>query len=240
MRKACYGSLVLLRFDDLKQGEGLNNHVDPETLFRELGADVRAACTSHSQYSAYKFALYGLHASEVSARKAIQQWSMIVPWAGEATEVWKGVLKPFRHFGDANFLGQVGSCYETEGETPPPQAPILIVTSVGWDSTDGEAGDRIKRFGEGVGAVRVGMTGMPGLHSQQSFSFPGGFVHDGITVTMWHDLSSAMAFAYGPGFHRSQVKIQREGPYGDRTSFTRFLVTESSGTWHGSNLYVGS
>jgi hypothetical protein len=60
-----------------------------------------------------------------------------------------------------------------------------------------------------------------------------------LTVTFWKDVASAMAFAYGPGFHRNQVKSHREEPDGDRTSFTRFTALHSEGEWHGCNPVSG-
>lgn len=237
MSKATHASLVLARFEEQREMGGVHNTNREGTLFLNVGADMRAAATNWQNLSAFKFAMYGLHESEEAARKAVQDRHQIVPWLDGAMEVWAAVLKPFRHFGEANFLDREnpGACFDVTDSPPGDGSPIVIVTSVGWERTDEEAMERIKRFGEGVTAVRVGMTGLPGLHSQQTFSFPGGLVDDGITVTFWRSLRAAMDFAYGPGMHRGQVKIQRSEPYGDRTSFTRFIVVEQEGTWHGSD-----
>lgn len=209
-------------------------------MTRRFLHDGWAANTTAGSQAAYKFAVYGLHSDEASAKRAVAERFRIAPWLAGSSEVFAAVLTPFRHFGEANFLGEPGPCFDVTASPPSPDTPIVIVTSVGWRTFDDESMTRIKRFSEGVSAVRIGMTGMPGLQSQQSFSFPGGLVHDGVTVTLWHNVASAMAFAYGPGFHRSQVKEQREVPYGDRTSFTRFAVVSSEGTWHGTNLFEPS
>lgn len=208
---------------------------DDKALFLAVGADVRASGAKAGEMEAFKFVLFGMHATEKGARLAVERHLDHAPWFAEAVETWSGVLRPFRHFGGANFLdrAQPGPCYECDAAKPQDSQPLVIMTSVGWEIHEGMDWDRIKRFSDGVAAVRIGMTAVPGLHSQQSFSFPGMLEIDGVTVTFWKDLASAMGFAYGPGLHRSKVKHQRETPDGDRTSFTRFTVVESRGTWHG-------
>jgi hypothetical protein len=56
---------------------------------------------------------------------------------------------------------------------------------------------------------------------------------DPITVTFWHDEASIRAFAYGQGSHRRQLDRHRAEGLADRTSFTRFRMLSSSGTWYG-------
>ena len=75
------------------------------------------------------------------------------------------------------------------------------------------------------------MTGMPGLHSQQTFTPDDA---DGFTVTLWKDFAAVREFAYGPGIHKDQLLRQKAGGFADRTSFTRCVVEQSQGTWHGS------
>lgn len=211
-------------------------------LFIGAAADVRAAASDAKAQRAFKFAILGLHNSAESAYQSHTDRALHAPWIAEAHEVWSGVLRPFRHFGEANFVDpqNPGPQYTDLASAPPEDTPIVILTSVGWNIAEGYDWDRITRFSEGVAAVRIGMSGVPGLHSQQTFSFPGGLVLDGVTVTFWRNLAAAMAFAYGPGYHRMQVKAQREENLGDRTSFTRFQVLASEGLWHGTNPLITS
>jgi len=233
MPLATHASLVLARFDDPRETGPIQPH--PAALFQAAGADVRAGNSTAAAQRAFKFVIYGLHECEADACDAVANRLTVAPWLHEAAEVWTGVLQPFRHYGEANFLSQSepGPIYEVTQSPPAEDTPIVILTSVGWSTFDDM--ERIKRFSDGVAAVRIGMTGLSGLHSQQTFSFPGGLVHDGLTVTFWKNLASAMAFAYGSGFHRNQVKSHREAPDCDRTSFTRFTVLHSEGVWHGSD-----
>lgn len=241
MPLATHASLVLARFAELRETGPVLAPTSPDTLFLKAAADIRAANSTSKDQRGFKFVVYGLHSSEEAAREAVDQRLAITPWIQDAMEVWAGVVSPFRHFGEANFLDRAapGPLYQVTDSPPEEGKPIVICTTVGWNSTDAVAMERIKRFGENVAAVRIGMTGLLGLHSQQSFTFPDGLADDGLTVTFWKDVASAMAFAYGPGHHRGQVKTQRETPDGDRTSFTRFTALHSEGEWHGCNPVGG-
>ena len=93
--------------------------------------------------------------------------------------------------------------------------------------------NRVREFGAGVLAVRASMTGVAGLRSQQSFFFPRVLECDPLTLTFWRDEASIRAFAYGQGSHRRQLDRHRAEGLADRTSFTRFRVVGSAGTWYG-------
>lgn len=237
MPHATHASLTLARFESPRTTGPVETMDGEGVLFLGAAADVRAALSDAKSQQAFSFAMLGLHDSESSARRTMAAHEEHAPWMSDAVDVWSAVMQPFRHFGEANFIDPAspGPLYGQLAATPPDDKPIVIMTSVGWNASNGLDWERIQRFSDAVAAVRIGMTGMKGLHSQQSFSFPGGLVWDGITVTFWRNLAAAMAFAYGPGFHRSQVKAQREENLGDRTSFTRFSVLDSKGTWYGCN-----
>lgn len=231
MRLATHASITLARFDDLTEVGPIGAYVHSETCFLQAGADVRSASSDPRSSAAFVHLLLGLHSSEGAARDAVSRRLAAAPWLETARESWSAVLLPFRHFGEANLLGTAGPVFEVGASTPPEGTPILIMTSAGWDSAEGEALERIIRFSDNVSAVRIGLGGQPGLLAQHSFGFPGGLATDGVTITLWQNLASAMAFAYGPGLHRAQVKVQREELYGDRTSFTRFTLVHSEGAW---------
>jgi hypothetical protein len=144
------------------------------------------------------------------------------------------VLRPFRHMGECNYLNQAtpGPLFGTPEAPPDPSEPIAIITTAGWKLGDSLDMARVREFSNGVGAVRMSMTGTDGLHSQESFFFPGALQHDAITVTLWRDAAAARAFAYGPGVHKMQLTRQREQNLADRTSFTRCRIGRAKGTWH--------
>ena len=237
MKKASFASIILVRFDEMRKGGPVPESVQGGVLFRNVAADVRAAATDQLSETAFKFVVYGLHESIESARQAIDDRLNDMTWLGEAKETWCAVLAPFRQHGEANFLNpeEPGCLFETLQQEPPAGSPIVVVTTAGFNPGPELDMKRVREFGSNVSSVRISMTGVPGLHSQQTFTFPGQFTHDGVTVTLWRDFASMRDFAYGPGLHRSQVKRQRDNEFGARTSFTRFAVLHSEGTWHGTD-----
>src|SRR5688572_5996218 len=110
---------------------------------------------------------------------------------------------------------------------------VVALTTSGWNVGEDLDMNRVREFGAGVLAVRASMTGVPGLRSQQSFFFPGVLECDPVTLTFWRDEASIRAFAYGQGSHRRQLDRHRTEGLADRTSFTRFQVLSSAGTWYG-------
>ena len=119
--------------------------------------------------------------------------------------------------------------------TDVPDSAVVALTTVGWNLGAGLDMNRVREFGAGVLAVRASMTGVPGFRSQQSFFFPGVLECDPCTVTFWSDAPSIRAFAYGQGSHRRQLDRHRSDALADRTSFTRFRVVSSTGTWYGED-----
>lgn len=232
MHRATHASLTLARFDSATSVELTHRPSNPETLFYQLACDTRSANTTAISNTAFVLALYGLHISEAAACEALDLPS---PFAG-ALEQFSAVLLPVRHFGECNFLNQSnpGQIFDVGGNSQEPDEAMLVVTSAGWNENPDM--ERVQTFGSGVAAVRMGMTGVQGLHSQQTFFLPGGIsTWDGITVTLWKNFESMRNFAYGPGLHRDLVKSHREAPNADRTSFTRFKYLHARGTWRGSD-----
>jgi len=235
MTRATHLSMFLARFDEMRIAAPLSSGLPSGVMFRAVGADTRAAASEPASQQAYRFLVLALHADEASAHASIESRGTIVPWLAEAAEAWSAVLRPFRHMGECNYLDQAspGPLFASLGAQPDPAEPIVIITTAGW--TIGEALDmtRVREFSAGVLGVRASMTGVDGLHSQQSFFFPGVLQHDAVTVTLWRDSAAARAFAYGPGVHKAQMQRQREQNLADRTSFTRCTIVRSEGTWHG-------
>ena len=232
MKKATHVSLVLARFDSMQETGPVAAHSYLQLL---AGADVRSAATDPKSQRSFRFVVFGLHEGLASAEDALDRRGELTPWIGDATETWAGVFAPFRHFGEANFLDREtpGPLYETLVPEPPAGTPMAVMTSAGWSPNPDYDMERIMDFGAGVTGIRVGMTAVPGLHSQQTFAFPGGLEFDGITLTFWQEFAAMRDFAYGPGLHREMLRRQREETLADRSSFSRLIALRSEGTWHG-------
>jgi hypothetical protein len=240
LNRASHLSMVLARFDDMRSAGPVSADDPSRVLFRGVGADTRAAATEPGSGHAFRFTVLSLHVDEASAHESVENRLTIAPWIAQADEVWAAVLLPFRHMGECNYIDQMrpGPLFTPSGAQPAPAEPIAIVTTSGWTLGPELDMARVGAFSSGVLGVRASMTAIDGLHSQQSFFFPGAIKYDPMTVTLWRDSASARAFAYGPGVHKAQMQRQREQNLADRTSFTRCRVVRSEGTWHGRDPFA--
>jgi hypothetical protein len=240
MKRATTISLQLASFDTLRMPGSSNVENIDGLLFFKVGADTRAAVTTPSSHQAFRFLLLGIHEDEASAYHFLDHAIELSPWLSEATERWAAILQPFHHKGEANYLepSQPGKLFETLCESPGLNTPIVVLTTSGWIVGDTLDMNRVKEFSEGVLGVRASMTGVDGLHSQQSFFFPGVLTYDPITVALWRDAVAVGKFAYGAGAHKMQLEKQKAQNLADRTSFTRCKIIRSEGTWHGSNPHA--
>jgi hypothetical protein len=234
MPKAAIASVQLARFDRLREPGPASDGCASGTVFCNVAADTRAAGTDPVSNQAFAFLILGLHVDPPSAQRFLTDRAA---WLDDAEEVWSGVLEPFRHHGSANYLNRAepGLLFESMMPAVLADGPVVALTTSGWNLGDGLDMNRVREFGAGVLAVRASMTGVSGLRSQQSFFFPGVLEFDPITVTFWDDEASIRAFAYGQGSHRRQLDRHRSEGLADRTSFTRFRVLSSAGTWYGVN-----
>ena len=237
MAKAAIASMQLARFERLREPGSMPDVGAPGTVFCNVAADTRAAGTDPASQQAFTFLILGLHEDAASARRFV---AARAAWLDEAQEVWSGILAPFRHHGSANYLDRTNPGLLFESMTPAGLAdhPVVALTTAGWNVVESLDMNRVREFGAGVLAVRASMTGVPGLRSQQSFFFPRLLECDPATLTFWNDEASIRAFAYGQGSHRRQLDRHRNDGLADRTSFTRFRVLSSAGTWYGEDPAV--
>ena len=232
MATAAIASVQLVRFDRLRDAGESHDGGAPRTLFCNVAADTRAAGTEPASQQAFTFLILGLHEDRASAERFVSDRAA---WVDDAQEVWSGILEPFRHHGAANYLDRTnpGLLFGSMMPADVVGGPVVALTTSGWNVGEGLDLNRVREFGAGVLAVRASMTGVTGLLSQQSFFFPGVLAFDPITVSFWRDEASIRAFAYGQGSHRRQLERHRAEGLADRTSFTRFRVLRSAGTWYG-------
>ena len=197
-----------------------------------IGADEGRHGSEFASQLATEFIAVGTHATESSARECA---ASSVPQFADAVETWSAVLEPIRSHGDCNWVDGghfAGAGTRTDG-------PMAVMTSVGWDTGPGFEVERALSFGQATGRVRASMWADPvdGLTSHQAFIFPGLLVHDGITFTTWEQESAAVAFAYRPGAHKTEMDAFRLDETADRTSFTRLRPLVAHGTWHGADPF---
>jgi hypothetical protein len=234
MTTASFVSLHLARFDQLRTAGPVAPGDRPGLLFCDVGADCRAAGTDPASREAFTFLVVGLHDSKESADSLVEEVATVAPWFVDAVERWSGVLAPFRTKGESNLIHPTApAClFDSLVAAPARGAPVVVFTTAGWNR-DGLDMARVQDFGTGVAAVRISMTAVPGLRSQQTFFFPGIIALDPPTLSFWDDEASLVAWAHRQATHKRQMDRYRTTGNADRASFTRLTALRSNGTWYG-------
>lgn len=237
MKRATTISVQLISFDTLQTPGESNVENCKGLLFYNVGADTRAAAMLPASHQAFKFLILGFHENESSANYFIDNNKTIFPWLDESNEIWRAVLQPYHHKGEANYLDpkNPAKLFDELVKSPGSNAPVVVLTTAGFVTGESLDMNRVMKFSEGTGAVRVSMTALDGLHSQQSFVFPGVLTNDFMSVTLWRDSASVGKFAYGSSIHKMLIEKQHTQNMADRTSFTRCKIIRSDGTWHGTD-----
>ena len=236
MTTAAFVSLNLARFDRLRAAGPADPGERPGLLFCEVGADCRAAGTDPASRETFTFLVVGLHDSEESAGRLVEDVTTVSPWFADAAERWSGVLAPFRTTGESNLVHPMAPArlFDPLVAAPARGAPVVVFTTAGWNR-DGLDMARVQDFGTGVAAVRISMTAVPGLRSQQTFFFPGIIAIDPPTLTFWDNEASLVAWAHRQATHKRQMDRYRATGNADRASFTRLTAIRGSGTWYGAD-----
>ena len=234
MTTASFASLHLARFDQVRAAGPADPGERPGLLFCEVGADCRAAGTDPASREAFTFLVVGLHDGQESADRLVEEITTVAPWFAEAVERWSGVLAPFRTTGESNLIHPMAPArlFDPLVAAPARGAPVVVFTTAGWNR-DGLDMARVQDFGTGVAAVRISMTAVPGLRSQQTFFLPGIIALDPPTLTFWDDEASLVTWAHRQATHKRQMDRYRTTRNADRASFTRLTALRSSGTWYG-------
>lgn len=234
MTTASIISLHLARFDQLRPAGSADPGDRPGLLFCEVGADCRAAGTDPASREAFTFLVVGLHDRRESADCLVEDVTTVAPWFADAAERWSGVLAPFRTKGESNLIHPTAPTrlFDPLVAAPGRDEPVVVFTTAGW-SPDGLDMSRVQDFGTGVAAVRISMTAVAGLRSQQTFFFPGIIALDPPTLTFWDDEASLAAWAHRQATHKRQMERYRATGNADRASFTRLTALSGSGTWYG-------
>jgi len=240
MARCSFVTVELARFSDLKSMEGIDTSATAgHPRMWAVGADEPDANVEFGAQKAFTWIGFGLHDDERSAVELFDAGDGAAPCFAGADERWSGVLQPFNHRGEVNWLDpdEPGPVLSS-GPIPADGEPFAVITSVGWTLDDRFDADKATDFGRGVLEVRASMDSVDGLLSHQSFGFPGNLDVDGATVTFWRDDAAMRAFAYRPGIHKTEMDRYRERDTADRTSFTRLRVLRSRGSVNGTNPVV--
>jgi len=175
-----------------------------------------------------------LFTGRASAEAAFAQPQSYLPDIAIACEAWRALLAPFAHKGECNHLDRdrPGALFEVQPCEL--SGPIFVVTTAGFHPRSRREFQRGIDFRRQIDRMRSVIDSSEGSLAHQVFAAlqP---EDDGVTMSLWRDEPSMFAFAYKPGAHRTQVDRQRSGQTVDRSSFTRFRLLASAGTWGGAD-----
>jgi heme-degrading monooxygenase HmoA len=149
-----------------------------------------------------------------------------------ATEAWSALLAPFAHKGECNHLNrsEPGALFAVEPCER--SGPVFVITTAGFHLRSRRDFQRVIDFRREVDGMRSVIDSSDGSLAHQVFA-PLDAEDDGVTMSLWRDDQAMFGFAYKPGAHRVQVDRQKSDQTVDRSSFTRFQLRRSRGTWQG-------
>lgn len=157
-----------------------------------------------------------------------------LPDFSAATEVWSALLAPFAHKGECNHLDRATPGAMFEVADCERSGPMFVVTTAGFHLRSRWDFQRVIDFRRSVDRMRPVIAGSNGSLAHQVFA-PLDAEDDGVTMSLWRDEQAMFGFAYKPGAHRVQVDRQKSDQTVDRSSFTRFRLLQTAGTWQGRN-----
>lgn len=176
----------------------------------------------------------GLYRDRAAAESALANPQASMPFLAEATESWHALLQPTAHKGICNHLDRANPTELFDFPAADPGGRLMVITTAGFNPGPDFSIDRVIYFRRRVDTTNAWMATQPGCLANQVFT-PYTVGDDGVTMTIWQEDAAMIAAAYRPGTHRDQIDHHMEKPMIDRSSFTRFRILASTGTWNGAN-----
>lgn len=168
------------------------------------------------------------------AEAAFEQSDTYLPDLAGAAEVWSALLAPFAHKGECNHLSRAEPGALFAVEPCDRSGPLFVITTAGFHLRSRRDFQRVIDFRREVDRMRSVIDSSDGSLAHQVFA-PVLAEDDGVTMSLWRDDQAMFAFAYRPGAHRTQVDRQKAEQTVDRSSFTRFQLLRTRGTWGGAD-----
>lgn len=168
------------------------------------------------------------------AQAAFAQCGAYLPDHSSALEVWSALLAPFAHKGECNHLDRAEPGAMFSVEPCERSGPVFVITTAGFHLRSRRDFQRVIDFRREVDRMRPVIASSDGSLAHQVFA-PANAEDDGVTMSLWRDDQAMFGFAYKPGAHRVQVDRQKSHQTVDRSSFTRFQLLRTSGTWDGAD-----
>ena len=184
-----------------------------------------------------EYCALGLYETRAAADAVFADPAPHLPLMAQAVESWHALAAPVAHHGEVNWRGRV----ETDTIFAPNKAistegPMLVLTTAGFDEPSAVPLTRQLEFLAGVQDVLTAYAAVPGNLRRDVFSGRGVDGMEGYTVSLWDDARAMLGAAYKPGLHKDQMDSHADKPMFDRSSWSRFRLLESKGSWDGDPL----
>ena len=174
---------------------------------------------------------FSLWPSQAAARNHFDTRLDHTPLLSSAVDTWAALAEPFASHGGVNWSpdGQMASLYPNFAANPSPDAPILVITTLGLNPT----GTGFDVFGRQTTAVRKSFMQNPNVLAEMQM-LPDLPALDGPTLSIWRSQSSMMSAAYRSEPHRTAMNVKVDALA--RGSFTRARLVALQGSWRGQDF----
>lgn len=232
--KARFATVHLLRFPEITTPDQLALTCAPKGAMSwkigmggQVGPDGRRLPTDI-------WSALGLFSALAEAQVAFRNKEVFMPFLPGTVESWHLLLRPFRHQGECNHIERdtPGELFEISGEDG--GGSLAVVTTAGYRSGFEANMDRVVAFRDKVDHVSAWMKELEGCFVSRAFT-PYTVGYDGFTVSVWRSDEDMLCASYRAGLHRGYMDGHKTSSDFDRSSFTRFRILESSGSWNGAN-----
>jgi len=172
------------------------------------------------------WAILAVWDDEETARRQVGTAKVYQRWHAKASESWTVFLSPSSVRG--HWSGQTPFTASSEGAAEPHGRPLAALTRATIKpSTAAQFWRRVPDISAVIGSdpnvlFKIGIGELPLLHQ--------------VTFSIWPDTDSMAAFARdSSGPHAKAIQAVRQGDWFREELYARFAVTDTSGTWGGTD-----
>jgi heme-degrading monooxygenase HmoA len=230
--KARFATAHWLRFPEITTPDQLDLSGEPESaLSWRIGPCGRAG-PGVLRLPSNLWCAVGLYRERAEAEAAVNAKAEFMPFLDQVEESWHQVLLPVRHRGECNYLDAENPGELFEVAESDPGGVVMVFTTAGFVMGPNLDMARVVDFRRHVDIVDDFMTEAEGCLANRACK-PYRTAEDGLTFSVWRDDEAMLNAAYRAGSHKEQMERHKATGMFDRSSFTRFRILRSEGSWGG-------